>query len=368
MAVLAARKKFIISRIGDLFLLIAIGLIYKAFGSFEFEQIFRRCVGSLSDYQATLVSWSGVFFAVGAMTKSAQVPFHFWLPETMETPTPVSALMHAGIINAGGFLILRLSPVMGHAAFASLMLASIGALTAVLGSLSMVTQNDIKKKLAYSTISQMGFMMFACGIGAYTVALFHIVSHSLYKAYAFLSTGDLVEENKKISISLEPLSSLQMAVIIITGLGIVFSGLNFREGNFLPEFTYVSILFLGFSQNAESLEHYSNIKWMAWSKIGLKLTLALLVFIVFEWGLRLHVGSLLSLQREILNLNSPLFVVCLMSYLVFAVGFWLGNTMMNPINKISKTIYFYMWNGGYFGVRSTAFLNQFWPLSRKVRQ
>jgi NAD(P)H-quinone oxidoreductase subunit 5 len=135
----------------------------------------------------------GPLFVLGAMTKSAQFPFHSWLPDTMETPTPVSALMHAGIINAGGFLVIRLSPLISISPISLDFLAVLGALTAIFGAVVMLTQTSVKRSLAYSTIAQMGFMMLQCGLGAYSAALLHLVGHSLYKAYAFLSTGSVLE-------------------------------------------------------------------------------------------------------------------------------------------------------------------------------
>ena len=110
----------------------------------------------------------------------------------METPTPVSALLHAGIVNAGGFLLLRFADLMASAPAVSLVIAAIGALTAVIGSAIMISQTSIKSALAYSTVGQMGFMMLQCGLGAYSAAVVHLVGHSLYKAHAFLSSGDVV--------------------------------------------------------------------------------------------------------------------------------------------------------------------------------
>jgi len=124
-----------------------------------------------------------------AMLKSAQFPFHSWLPDTMETQTPLSALMHAGIINAGGFLIVRLSPVVSLSPVALNTLAIVGAFTAIFASLVMMTQASIKRMLALSTIAQMGFMMLQCGLGAFSIAVLHIVAHSLYKAHAFFIVG-----------------------------------------------------------------------------------------------------------------------------------------------------------------------------------
>jgi NAD(P)H-quinone oxidoreductase subunit 5 len=197
-AMLTARKKFLISRIGDLMLLAALILTYRVFGSFEYQVIFdaakelaEAAAGGLTkDYRISLI---GMLFAVGAMTKSAQFPFHSWLPDTLETPTPVSALMHAGIINAGGFLVIRLSPLVSLSHIALDMLAIVGGITALLGVVVMMTQTSVKRSLAYSTVAQMGFMMLQCGLGAFSAALLHIVAHSLYKAHAFLSSGSVLE-------------------------------------------------------------------------------------------------------------------------------------------------------------------------------
>ncbi|MDU6241796.1 MAG: proton-conducting transporter membrane subunit, partial [Bradyrhizobium sp.] len=128
-----------------------------------------------------------------AMLKSAQLPLHGWLIEVMETPTPVSALLHAGIINAGGFLVLRLSDVLLLATPALDVLAVVGGATALFGSLVMLTQTSVKVQLAYSTVAQMGFMLLQCGLGAFSAALLHIVAHSLYKAHAFLSSGSVID-------------------------------------------------------------------------------------------------------------------------------------------------------------------------------
>jgi len=194
-AVWAARKKFLISRLGDAFLLAAVGLTIWCFGSSDYAAIFarademRRSGGPLDPCVAAV----GILFVLGAMTKSAQFPFHSWLPDTMEAPTPVSALMHAGIINAGGFLVIRLSPLVALSHVALDLLALVGAFTALFGGLVMLTQTSIKRALAFSTIAQMGFMMLQCGLGAFTAALLHIVAHSLYKAHAFLTSGSVLD-------------------------------------------------------------------------------------------------------------------------------------------------------------------------------
>ncbi len=193
-AILAARKKFLISRLGDACMVGTLVLTWKCFGAWQFSEMFAAA-DALRAHGGThtgCLGWVSVLLVAGALLKSAQFPFHSWLPDTMETPTPVSALMHAGIINAGGFLIVRLSPIIACSPAALNALALVGAFTALFASVVMLTQTSVKRSLAYSTIAQMGFMMLQCGLGAFALAVLHIVAHSLYKAHAFLSSGSIV--------------------------------------------------------------------------------------------------------------------------------------------------------------------------------
>jgi len=189
----AARTKFLISRLGDGLLIAALLATFLVYGTWNFPELFQRMESNSAEASNWVVAAIGFLLVLGAMTKSAQFPFHGWLPETMETPTPVSAFMHAGIINAGGYLVLRLSPILAHAPAALDFLTLIGGFTALFGAAVMMTQTAVKRSLAFSTISQMGFMMFQCGMGAFTAALVHIFAHSLYKAHAFLSSGSVLE-------------------------------------------------------------------------------------------------------------------------------------------------------------------------------
>lgn len=192
---LAARKKFIISRLGDVCLLSVIILVYQQFHTWNFGDLFAAARElHLTGLPPHAFSLSAISFllAAGAMMKSAQFPFHSWLPDTMETPTPVSALMHAGVINAGGFLIIRLNPLVTLSPAAMTMLALVGAFTALFASLVMLTHASVKRALAFSTVAQMGFMMLECGLGAFGLAVLHLVAHSLYKAHAFLASGNIV--------------------------------------------------------------------------------------------------------------------------------------------------------------------------------
>jgi len=191
-AILAARKKFIASRLSDICLLGAMWLLYSAFGGLDYTTIFAGAAAAGSQAPGG-IALACFLLVIAGLLKSAQFPLHGWLIEVMETPTPVSALLHAGIINAGGFLLLRFSDVLVLSAPALDTLAIVGGFTALFGSVVMLTQSSIKVALAWSTIAQMGFMMLQCGLGAWSAALLHIVAHSLYKAHAFLSSGSVID-------------------------------------------------------------------------------------------------------------------------------------------------------------------------------
>lgn len=188
----AAWTKFTISRIGDAALIAAMVLIYRQFGTLDFPDLFVR--SRILESATVMTMAAGFLLVIGAITKSAQFPFHTWLPLTMETPTPVSALMHAGIVNAGGYLMIRTSPLLSLTPSAMTLLALVGGVTACYAAIVMVTQTSVKKSLAYSTIAQMGFMLLQCGLGAYSAAMLHIIAHSLYKAHAFLSSGSVLRD------------------------------------------------------------------------------------------------------------------------------------------------------------------------------
>ena len=185
----AARKKFLLSRCGDLCLALALAALYQRAGAQDFESLLPQLAAI--GQQAPWIAWA---IALCALLKSAQFPIHTWLPETMGTPTPVSALMHAGIVNAGGALLIRFAPLFDLASGPLYLVATIGALTAIYGAFVMLTQTSVKRALAYSTIAQMGFMMLQCGLGAFEIALVHILAHSLYKAHSFLASGDTVRK------------------------------------------------------------------------------------------------------------------------------------------------------------------------------
>jgi len=186
----AARKKFITARLGDIALITAAVLLSIAYGTGDIGQILDA---ARSGEGGSLAVAAAGLLAVAALLKSAQFPTHGWLTEVMETPTPVSALLHAGVINAGGFLLIRFADVLLLAPGVLAVLVGIGGFTALFGSMVMLTQSSVKTSLAWSTVAQMGFMTFECGLALFPLALLHIVAHSLYKAHAFLASGGAVE-------------------------------------------------------------------------------------------------------------------------------------------------------------------------------
>jgi NAD(P)H-quinone oxidoreductase subunit 5 len=193
----AARKKFIAARFSDLSLLGAAMVLGYGYATTDIATILAAARAG----EGTLFAMcAAVLIGLAAILKSAQFPMHGWLTEVMEAPTPVSALLHAGVINAGGFILIRFADVMLAAPGVLAALALLGGFTALFGGLVMLTQPAVKTSLAWSTVAQMGFMIFQCGLALFPLALLHIVAHSLYKAHAFLASGsavDLIAANRR---------------------------------------------------------------------------------------------------------------------------------------------------------------------------
>lgn len=191
----AAMKAFIVNRVGDLFFMLGLALTFWTFGSVEFSTIF----GSIDQHMdATFAGFRayeviGVLLFLGACGKSAQLGLHTWLPDAMEGPTPVSALIHAAtMVTAGVFLVARMSPVFEYAPTALAIVTVVGASTALFAATIGCVQNDIKRIIAYSTCSQLGYMFFAAGVGAYQGAIFHLFTHAFFKALLFLGAGSVI--------------------------------------------------------------------------------------------------------------------------------------------------------------------------------
>ena len=225
----AAAKKFVTARLGDVALTAAAVLLTLTYGTTNIAQILSTAHAGNG---GELAIAAACFLAVAALLKSAQFPMHGWLTEVMETPTPVSALLHAGVINAGGFLLIRFADVMLLAPGVLAVLVMIGGFTALFGGLVMLTQPAVKTSLAWSTVAQMGFMILECGLALFPLALLHIVTHSLYKAHSFLASGgavDLIAANRRPGPVANPKAGavgraflLALAIYAVVGFGFDF--------------------------------------------------------------------------------------------------------------------------------------------------
>jgi NADH:ubiquinone oxidoreductase subunit 5 (subunit L)/multisubunit Na+/H+ antiporter MnhA subunit len=237
-----ARKKFLVSRLGDFFFILAIYFYYQSFDTFNINEAHAKLASLSIDQRESLILLPGLFLAFAALIKSAQFPFHFWLPETIEAPTPVSALMHAGIINAGGYLLVRLDFLFISSNTTIAIIFISGFITIFIGGFSMLSQVDVKRKLAYSTVGQMGFMMVEFALGLHSLVILHIMGHGFYKAYGFLTSG-----NREIA---APYSLMSIRIRIVFGfltliapLSIYFSTANMKYSML----SLLSLIMLGFT-------------------------------------------------------------------------------------------------------------------------
>ena len=190
----AGKKAFIVNRIGDFGFLIGLFLIIQHFGSLNFEDVFAKVQPlAVESGGAGLLTAIGILLMVGACGKSAQIPLYVWLPDAMEGPTPVSALIHAAtMVTAGVYMVARSHVIFQHAPIALTVVAVIGTLTAFFAATIGITQMDIKKVLAYSTVSQLGYMFMACGAGAFSAGIFHLMTHAFFKGLLFLGAGSVI--------------------------------------------------------------------------------------------------------------------------------------------------------------------------------
>lgn len=337
-AIIAARKKFLIARLADICVLSAIILLYQMFGTGNFGEIFAIIKSNL----ATNINMEGleivaILIAGAALLKSAQFPTHGWLIEVMETPTPVSALLHAGLLNAGPFLIIRMAYIMDATSYASIALIVVGGFTALFASVVYLTQTSVKTALGYSSVGHMGFSLMVCGFGLFPAAMLHLVAHSFYKAHSFLSSGsviDLIQSNKI-------LSAKRIGSPVRIGLGIilafaVYTGFAFIWGidpnTELALFAVGAIIVMGLSRLfTAALDSTGSLK--------LILRASLLAIVVAAAFFTLESGAhhLLSAQIPALSNPSPL-ETSLISAILIIFGITVFIQILAPLFR-SKPAY-----------------------------
>ncbi len=366
-AILAARKKWVVSRLGDLCILSAIALLYSQLGSLDYAIIFKAA----HEMQTPSLISSPFFLAapllaLAALLKSAQFPIHGWLLEVMETPTPVSALLHAGIINAGGFLILRFSSLISLSPFAMNMLLIVGAVTAIFGSLVMLTQTSVKVSLAYSTVAQMGFMMLEFGLGMFSAAMLHIIAHSLYKAYAFLSSGETVArapsaKNHPKSVSLKGAlltSSLAVftALFTVTMVGVAFDSTLFSK----PGSATLSYIFVLGLVTLTSTLFDGRLGSMLLVRFVARLVGITILFFSVQYFSEALFGGHLARESNQFNLIDIFVRVCII------FGFSAITILQSVLSRTHGRelwikLYVHLANGFYINTIGNSFAIRFWP-------
>ncbi|MBS3961763.1 MAG: NADH-quinone oxidoreductase subunit L [Sandarakinorhabdus sp.] len=254
----AAIKAFVVNRVGDFAFMLGIFGLFMLFGSVDLDTILagvpaaEGATFTFLGMSVDAVTCLALLLFVGAMGKSAQVPLHTWLPDAMEGPTPVSALIHAAtMVTAGVFLVCRMSPLFEASVTASTVVTYVGAVTALFAATVATTQNDIKRVIAYSTCSQLGFMFFAAGVGAYGAAMFHLFTHAFFKALLFLGAGSVIhamhhEQDMRFYGGLRKAIPLTFAAMVIGTVAI--TGLHYTSGYFSKD----AVLFAAWEQGSEA--------------------------------------------------------------------------------------------------------------------
>jgi NAD(P)H-quinone oxidoreductase subunit 5 len=286
----ACQKAFITNRIGDFGLLLGILGFYWLTGTFEFETLFKRFNELVINNEVNLyfASLCALLLFLGPIAKSAQFPLHVWLPDAMEGPTPISALIHAAtMVAAGIFLIARLFPLFQVLPYVMNIISWIGAITALLGATIALAQKDLKKGLAYSTMSQLGYMMLALGIGSYQAGLFHLITHAYSKALLFLGSGSVIHSMESI-VGYSPSKCQNMAFMGGLRKFMPITGITFLIGTFslcgIPPFACF------WSKDAiitDSWLYFPGLGWISWITAGLTaFYMFRIYFLTFEGYLR----------------------------------------------------------------------------------
>jgi len=368
-AVLAAHKKFVASRVGDAALLGAVFLIGSTLNTLEFDALFTR-MAAMDGPLPMALHWASGLVVLSAMLKSAQFPFHGWLIQVMEAPTPVSALLHAGIVNAGAFLVIRMSPVVSQSEPALLLLAVIGLVTLALASLVMLTQTSIKVSLAWSTTAQMGFMLLECGLGLYSLAMLHLVAHSLYKAHAFLASGSGVDafrapaipvasaglRPRRLAMALGAAGLVTLLVAAAFGMSLYDQPALIAAGMVVT--IAISQLLLQASGNLGSAV-------FLWRALGLSVLVCAAYFALhagFEYALA---GSVLPLADPAAPLHSALAIAVVAVFVTLLV---LQQLLGQMHSNGREALWVHLYNGLYIDVYMTRWLQRFWPAPRPVSQ
>jgi len=353
-AMIAAHKKFLVSRLAEACLAGVLLLLYSAIGSLSISAIAAAVQGP--EPVPTAVHAAAVLLALAVILKSAQLPVHGWLLQVMEAPTPVSALLHAGVVNLGGFVLIRLAPLVSAVPAAQLLLVVVGGLTAVLAGLVMTTRISIKVKLAWSTCAQMGFMLVECGLGLYELALLHLVAHSIYKAHAFLTAAGAVAHTRQRSQAPHHASASFASQWVGAAASIALVAMSARGWTQVSAAAHlqpalVMMAGVGLAPFAASL-------WSdSWNdSVRSALRLVLLAQLPVVWHLLLSVAHVLDVRPG----GSALLPWTATG--VVALFFVQSLLVASPGGWMSRTLYAWCYAGFYLDERFTRLTFRIWPL------
>lgn len=355
----AVKKKNVVARASDFFLLSGVLFLYFEFNTANLETIFLE-LKTISPGQLSLyLELSALFLTLAAIIKSIQIPFHGWILEVMEAPTPVSGLLHAGLINAGPFLIIRFSYLIELSTLATVLLLTIGGLSAIYGTLVFPSQPSIKKSLAYSSIGHMGFSLMICGLGLYSAALLHLIAHSFYKAHSFLSSGSVID---KYRLKMLDGNTIKPAVIA-----------QFIVGVLITSIVFLSVVYL---MNQQKVDQFQTIVLTALIIIGVssfivkistpKNGLENILKSIFAVGILLSSfflfeGAFNELFKDVIPVASePSIIVKSISIgLVFIFMIAAFSSLLNENSSIVSKWQIYKRNGFYIHLIFDRFLNSF---------
>ena len=345
-AIMVTHKKSIFSRTADALLMLATVLIGLEIGSLEFSAI--ATFVHTHDQLPLALHVAAWMIVLAAILKSAQFPFHGWLIQVMEAPTPVSALMHAGVVYSGAIIVLRTSNLLVADGYALVLLAIVGLTTLIIASLVMLTQSAIKSSLAWSTAAQLGFMLLELGLGLFALGLLHLVGHSLYKAHAFLSSGGIADQLRQPKVfKYRPVSLIAWVATVLGSLVIVLAlisamGLSLREEPTL--FALVVIIALATAQLVLKVLSYGT-RGEVVTAIATATAMSAIYFVLHTWFMHGFAEELAPLPTSLSPLDVGLIALTMLGFIAVA---WLqGPGRERMAHSCQTALFIHLYNGLY---------------------
>ncbi|MFC3024127.1 NADH-quinone oxidoreductase subunit L [Vibrio zhugei] len=349
-AQLAAHKKFLLARLSELLLAAAFVNLYLQFDTSNIQAIVQHASMPIS--QSLDLNVAAILLVLVALIKCAQLPMHGWLIQVVEAPTPVSALLHAGIVNLGGILLLFFSPILAASSAASWLLVVLAGISTVIAGLVSITRISIKVKLAWSTSSQMGLMLVEIALGLYEMALLHLFAHSFYKAYSFLNSGNTVNHYLAAKLAGDEKPKLQhwFYALLATSLMMVFTQWKF---NFLPSLTAMALVLLAIT--ALLVPSFTRADRGRIPKILITMSFAAGLLVLYT--IAKHALAEFALPDPVLNVWADGFIALLFATLFvlsLALQYW-------PHSPLVKRLFIWLNAGGYLDEWATKLTLKLWP-------